>query len=194
MAKKKIEEPHLEQPNEAQQREFKSLVEDTPTEVGILRTKKKYLIRWLKNGAICKLSDLLIHKSKTDNGDEEADDNILGVIKSDSKLACKAAAVMILNGYWKIKLKYWFLWRWFYYVRQYDSIQLQPLLTVGKKKVPLMPFYGTTTLLTGVKDTLMQMRTTEVERILQEQALAQYTTNASTKSSSSDQGTSSSGS
>lgn len=192
MADKNMEEPHVEQPSEAQQRELKSLIEDTPTEVGILRTKKRYKIRWLKNGAVCKLSDLLIHKGKTDNGDEEADGSVLDVIKADSKLACKAAATMILNGYWKIKFKYWFLWRWFYYVRQYDGVQLQEILAVGKKKVPLMPFYGTTTLLTGVKDTLMQMRTTEVEHILQERALEQYTKSASTANTSSEPDTSSS--
>lgn len=192
MPKKKRQEPHIEQPNESQQRAYKSLIENTPSTVGILRTKKKYKIYWLKNGCISMLSDLLIHKGKTDKEDAEAEDNVLRVIKTDSMLACKAAALIILNGYWKIKFKFWFLWRWFYYIRQYDSIQLQPILAEGKKKVPLIQFYGTTTLLIGVKDTLMQMRTTEVERTLQEQALAEYTNNVNTASSSSEQDTSSS--
>lgn len=180
MARKKVEEPHVEQPTEAQQRVYKSMVDDTPTEVGILRTEKKYLIHWLKNGTIAKLSRLLIHKGETDNEDENADNNVMSVIIEDSKLASKAAAAIILNGYWRIKFKYWFLWRWFYYVRQYDSLQLQPIIAEGKKKVPLIQFYGTTTLLTGVKDTLMQMRTKEVERTLQEQALAQLSGSQST--------------
>lgn len=192
MAKKKVEEPHIEQPTEAQQREYKSMVENTPTEVSILRTKKKYLIKWIKNGTIEKLSKLLIHAKDTDNDADKDNPNVYEVICSDAKLACKAAAMFVLNGYWSIKFKYWFLWRWYYYIRQYDSIQLQPILTVGKKKLPLIQFYGTTTLLTGVKDTLMQMRTAEVERTLQEQALAQYTNSASTANTSSEQGTSSS--
>lgn len=194
MAKKKVEEPRIEQPTEAQQREYKSMVDNTPTEVGILRTKKKYRIKWIKNGAIEKLSKLLVHAEDTDNDADKANANVYEVICADAKLACKTAALFVLNGYWSIKFKYWFLWRWYYYIRQYDGIQLQPILTVGKKKLPLIQFYGTTTLLTGVKDTLMQMRTAEAERTLQEQALAQYTTNASTKSSSSEQGTSSSAS
>lgn len=192
MADKKIEEPHVDQPTDAQQREYRSMVDDTPTEVGILRTKKKYLIKWIKNGAIEKLSRLLVHAGDTDNGDGTADENVYGAICSDAKLACKAAALFVLNGYWSIKFKYWFLWRWWYYVRQYDSIQLQPIISVGKKKLPLMQFFGTTTLLTGVKDTLMQMRTKEVEHILQEHALAQYTNSASTESTSSEPDTSSS--
>lgn len=183
MARKKVEEPHIEQPTEAEQREYKSIVEDTPTEVGILRTGKKYRIRWIKNGAIEKLSKLLIHAGDTDNA-ANAGPNVYEAICADAKLACKAAALFVLNGYWGIKFKYWFLWRWYYYVRQYDSIQLQPILAVGKKKLPLIQFYGTTTLLTGVKDTLMQMRTAEAERILQEQALAQYSSSASAGSTS----------
>lgn len=194
MARKKEKEPVVEQPTLAQQRELKSIVENTPTVVGILRTKKKYKIHWLKAGAICKLSDLLIHKGKTDNDDDTVDDNVLDIIKQDTKLACKAAAAIVLNGYWSIKLKWSFLWRWFYYIRQYDGVQLQPILDTGKKKVPLMQFYGTTTLLTGVKDTLLQMRTTEVERILQEQALAQYSNSLSGGNTSSKQDTSSSAS
>lgn len=194
MAKKRVEEPRVEQPTEAQQREYKSMVEDTPTEVGILRTGKKYRVKWIKPGAVEKLSRLLIHAKDADKDTDTGDSNVYEVICDDAKLACKAAALFILNGYWSIKFKYWFLWRWFYYVRQYDGVQLQPLLAVGKKKLPLIPFYGTTTLLIGVKDTLMQMRIQEVERTLQEQALAQYTSNASAGSTSSGQGTSSSGS
>lgn len=194
MARKKVKEPVVEQPTNEQQRAYKSMIDDTPTEVGILRTKKKYLIHWLKNGTIAKLSRLLIHKGDTDNGDETADSNVMEVIIADSKLASKAAAAIILNGFWKIKFKYWFLWRWFYYIRQYDGIQLQPILAEGKKKVPLIQFYGTTTLLTGVKDTLMQMRTQEVERTLQEQALAQLSGRQSTGNGSSQPDTSSSGS
>lgn len=193
MAKKKVEEPHIEQPTEAQQRELKSIMDDTPTEVGILRTEKKYKIRWVKNVVIERLSRLLIHSGDTDNADgKEAD--LYKAISEDAKLACKAAALFILNDYWKIRFKYWFLWRWFYYVRQYDGVQLQPILTVGKKKLPLMQFFGTTTLLIGAKDTLMQMRTQEVERILQEQALAQYSSSASTGNTSSEPDTSSSAS
>ena len=191
MAEKKTEEPRVAQPTAAQQREYESLVSNTPTEVSILRTNKKYRIKWIKNGAIEKLSRLLIHAGDTDN-DADKDENVYDAISGDAKLACKAAALFILNGYWSIRFKYWFLWRWFYYVRQYDGVQLQPVLAVGKKKLPLMAFYGTTTLLIGVKDTLMQMRTKEVEHILQEQALAQYTSNASTANTSSEPDTSSS--
>lgn len=186
-------EPVVEQPTLEMQREYKSLTDNIPTEVAILGTNKKYLIRWLKYGQLSKLSKLLIRKHDVDNKD--VDESVLSkvdMIIGDSKLACKASAIYVLNGFWTLHLKYWFLWRWFYYVRQYDYAQLAPILTEGKKKVPLMPFLGTTTLLIGAKDSLLQMTTMEAEHILQGLNSAQLSQEQSTGSSSSGQDTSSS--
>jgi len=164
MAKKK--EPVVEQPPIDVQHLYMSMVNNDADEVTILRTKKKYKIRWLKNGQLEKLSRLLLHKKEVDNGKTTGDD-VLDAILEDSKLACKAAAIIILDGYWKIKLRYWILWRWFYYVKQYDNIQLDPVLETGKKKVPQMQFYKTIMSLTEAKDSLMRMRVKEVEATLQ---------------------------
>ena len=186
-------EPVVEQPTLDMQREYKSLTDNIPTEVAILGTNKKYLIRWLKYGQLSKLSKLLIRKHDVDNKDVgESALSKVDMIIGDSKLACKASAIYVLNGFWTLHLKYWFLWRWFYYVRQYDYAQLTPILTEGKKKVPLMPFLGTTTLLIGAKDSLLQMTTMEAEHILQGLNSAQLSQEQSTGSSSSGQDTSSS--
>ena len=165
-------EPKISQPSIDAQRTYASIRDNDATVVSILGTKKKYKIRWLKNGQIDKLSRLLIRKADTDDQDGKKDSALDSVIE-DSKLACKAAAVYILDGYWKLKLRYWFLWRWFYYIRQYDNVQLQELLDEGKKKVPLTQFLMTTMSLTGARATLMTMRTEEAERTLQELATAQ---------------------
>ena len=165
-------EPKIEQPSIDSQRTYTSIRDNDATVVSILGTKKKYKIRWLKNGQTDKLSRLLIRKGDTDNEDGTKD-NALDAILEDSKLACKAAAIYILDGYWKIRFRYWYLWRWFYYIRQYDNVQLQELLDEGKKKVPLIPFLATTMSLTAAKATLMNMRTEEAERTLQELATAQ---------------------
>ena len=79
----------------------------------------------------------------------------------------------LLDGYWKMKLRYWLLWRWFYYVRQYDDDDLREVLEVGKKKVPLQQFCVTIMSLTEAKDTLMMMRMREAERILRELSMEQ---------------------
>jgi len=165
-------EPKVEQPSLQSQRTYASIRDNDATVVSVLGTKKKYKIRWLKNGQIDRLSRLLIRKANTDDKDGK-NDSALDAIMEDSKLACKAAAIYVLDGFWKLKFRYWYLWRWFYYIRQYDNVQLQELLDEGKKKVPLVPFLMTTISLTAAKATLMNMRTEEAERTLQELASAQ---------------------
>lgn len=165
-------EPKIEQPSVQSQRTYASIRDNDAAIVSILGTNKKYKIRWLKNGQIDRLSRLLIRKGDTDNEDGTKD-NPLDAVLNDTKLACKAAAIMVLDGYWKLKFRYWLLWRWFYYIRQYDNVQLQELLDEGKKKVPLAPFLMTIMSLTAARDTLMNMRTEEAEHILQELATAQ---------------------
>ena len=98
---KKVEEPKVEQPSIEAQRTYASIRDNDATIVSILGTKKKYKVRWLKNGQIDKLSRLLIRKADTDNEDGQKD-NALDAILEDSKLACKAAAIIVLDGYWKI--------------------------------------------------------------------------------------------
>ena len=136
------------------------------TVVEIPRTKKKYMVRTLTPNQLEDIAKLLFNKrGKTMT--TEAD------IIQNTKIAAKAAALYLLPGYWKRKFTYWYLWRWFYYIKQYDNIQLIKILEVGKKKVPLKQFYGTITSLTEAKDTLMRMRTEEVEAILQGQSLVE---------------------
>lgn len=171
---KEDEEQKLEQPSIDVQKLYMSLISNDADEVEILRTKKKYKIRWLKNGQLEKLSRLLLHKKDVEKESEmTTGSDALDEILADAKLACKAAAIIILDGYWKLKFRYWFLWRWFYYVRQYDNIQLDPILQVGKKKVPHIQFYRTIMSLTEAKDTLMRMRAKEVETILREPSTEQ---------------------
>ncbi len=162
---KKEEEEKLEQPSLDAQQIYLSLINNDADEVGILRTKKKYKVRWLKNAQLEKLTRLLLHKKTIDEQTTTGSD-VMDAILEDNKLACKAAAIIILDGFWKMKFRYWLLWRWFYYVRQYDNIQLHEILEVGKKKVPLNQFYATIMSLTEAKDTLMRMRAKEVETTL----------------------------
>ena len=176
-------EPKVEQPSVDIQQVYLSLIANDAEEVEILRTKKKYKIRWLKNGQLEKLTRLLLHKKTVDESMTTGSD-VMDAILEDSKLACKAAAIIILDGYWKLKFRYWYLWRWFYYIRQYDNIQLHKILDVGKKKVPLNQFYGTIISLTEAKDSLMRMRAREVEAILHAQNTEQPSQTGSSDSGS----------
>ena len=172
---RKKKEPDVRQPSASGQRTYQSLRDNDATLVYV--RKKHYKIRWLKAGQMAKLGRLLMNKKRYDlpsnsqnpEGTEEVDSgNVLEKFLYDQKLACKAAAIFILDGFWKMKMRYWFLWRWFYYIRQYDCQDLEQLISEGKKKVPVEQFLSVTMYLIGAKDTLMMMRTEEAERILRE--------------------------
>lgn len=168
----KRNEEAVAQPQMESQLLYMSMVDNEGDEVQILRTKKKYRIRWLKNGQLNALTRLLMRADK-DTKRKTSGNEVMDAFMSDSKLACKAAAIITLDGFFKLKLRYWFRWRWFYYIRQYDNIQLHPILDMGKKKVPLMQFYVTITSLTEARDTLMRMRKEEVEATLLAQSTEQ---------------------
>ena len=161
----KDEEQKLNQPNDDIQRLYQDLIDNTPTEVTILNTNTKYKVRWLKNGQLEKLSRVLLHNEEDDG--KTTGNDVLDEILADAKLACKASAILLLDGYWKLKFNYWWMWRYFYYIKQYDNIQLQPLLDEGKKKIPQMQFFRSIMSLTGAKTTLMTMREKEAVSILQ---------------------------
>lgn len=179
MGKKK--EPEVKQPGIEGQRMYASVRDNDATLVHI--RKKTYKMHWLKKGQIAKLSRLLIGKKKFDDVTDDAtkDDNALtneeklSSLLEDQKLSCKAAAIFLLDGWLKLKLWYCFLWRWFYYVKQYDDYDLEEVLSEGKKKVPLDQFLKSTIYLIGVKDTLMMMRAAEAEHILHELSTGQLT-------------------
>ena len=176
-------EPKIDQPTIDAQQIYLSLISNDAEEVQILRTKKKYKVRWLKNGQLEKLTRLLLHK-KTIDEEKTTGSEVLDEILEDTKLACKAAAIILLDGYWKIKFCYPLLWRWFYYVKQYDNIQLAPILDAGKKKVPQMQFFQTIMSLTEARDSLMRMRAKEVEVTLHELSMAQHSATESNGSGS----------
>lgn len=187
-------EPRITQPTGREQREYASARDDDYTTVAIPGTRKKYRIWWLKNGQLVKLSRLLIKKHDDDGTDDKDDGDLLAEVIEDGKLACKAAAVIVLHGYWRVRLKYWFLWRWFYYIRQYDCSQLQGIIDEGKKKVPWIQFYAATMSLTEARGTLMNMTMREAEAIRQGLLSAHGSQTESSSNGSTPAGTSSSGS
>lgn len=130
------------------ERELSSIANDEKDIVG----KRK--IGWLKRGALRKFTSIMID-AKTD-------------AKSESQVSCKLAAVVVLNGFFKIKFFYPFLWRWYYYIKQYDDSVLLPIIEMGKKKVQLTEYYSIMMLAQGLKDTHQTMTREEASRILQE--------------------------
>ena len=139
---KKIQQPDIEA-----QKELQSVELDLPDYATV--RNKKFKIRWMLN-----FTRSMITKTILQEG-------------NDDKQSCMCASLMVLNGFWSIKLLYWLKWRWFYYVKQYNETELTELLDLGKKKVPLDQYYTNTILLTALKDTSMMMKKKEVATTLQ---------------------------
>ena len=90
---------------------------------------------------------------------------------NDSKILSQSAALIVLNGFWRCHMFYWLLWRWFYYIRQYNAMELTPLFEMAQKKTAQQeaPAYlNATILLTALSTTRKQMTKAEAERTLRE--------------------------
>lgn len=139
------------------QKELDKVAEGNPTKVKIVgahcyfrRKKDKYVtVDYLCGEAIRKITHVSL--------DERTD------VKHELQQPSKIAALIVLNGVFKIKLFYWFLWRWYYYVRQYKAEQLYPIIAEGKKKLPQIGYLMSTTLTASMRDTAKAMTRAEVE-------------------------------
>ncbi len=85
-------------------------------------------------------------------------------------VGCKCLAAARLNGYFKIKFFWWLLWRWYAYIRVYTDVELTPAVNLIKKKaeIALAVYSLNTTLLIGMRETIMKMNRQEAKAILQE--------------------------
>ena len=89
----------------------------------------------------------------------------------DNKIMAKSAALIVLNGFWKAHLFYWFLWRWFYYVKQYNAAELGPLFQLAQKKTSQeerTAYLTDMMYLTALSTTRKQMTMEEAKRFHQE--------------------------
>lgn len=113
---------------------------------------KTYMIGWMHLGIGDWVSDLIA------NG-------------GDNKIMAKAAALIVLNGFWKAHLWYWLVWRWFYYVKQYNAAELTPLFQTAQKKTlqeERTAYLSDMMLLAALSTTRKQMTPEEARRIHQE--------------------------
>ena len=149
MAKEKVK-PIIEATREDKQA-LVAVTENEATEVSLRGHKLR--IGWMHPATMDWISALM-----SKDGDE-------------NKSLAKCAALIRLNGFWKCHLLYWFVWRWYYYVRQYTSAELTPLFEVAQKKTAAeaAPAYlNATILLTALSTMKKQMTKAEAERTLQE--------------------------
>ena len=114
---------------------------------------KKHKIRWLHNGVTRKFSHVMMTE------------------KDPWKRSVKVCACVLLNRrnglltWLLLRLWYWLYWRWLYYVRDIDQVEVIGVLDAGKKKVQSEPLALATILATGMMDTMMTMARHEVGQV-----------------------------
>lgn len=82
-------------------------------------------------------------------------------------VGCKCIAAARLNSYFRIKFLWPILWRWYYYFRNYTDSDLTDAICIIKKKVASGSYFFNTTLLIGMRETMMSMSREEVAASLQ---------------------------
>lgn len=128
---------NVEQPSEELRKKLDEVINATPEEIEF--RGKTIKIGWLHNHTIRKFSHIMVSESDP--------------VKRNTKLC----TIILLNNIFKIFFFYWILWRWNYYVRDLDSVDILKVLDVAKKKVPQEPFYLATALAIGMTDLMMMM-------------------------------------
>ena len=145
MAKEKI----IKEATRSDEQALVSVVENKKDEVVV--RGRKYRVGWM-HPAVCDWVSALIAKDGNDN-----------------KILSQSAALIVLNGFWKCHLFYWLLWRWFYYIKQYNAMELMPVFQLAQKKTAheaAMAYLNATILVTALSTTKKQMTKAEAERSL----------------------------
>lgn len=152
MAEQKEE---IKQPDALLQEKLDELFNATPENVEV--NGKTYKVGWIHNGTERKFT------------------HVMATEKDPHKANCKIATLILLNNKWKIMFMYWFLWRWYYYVKDLDTVDVLKIMDVAKKKVQHEAFYLVTIYSTEMTDLMMTMTKKEVSRIQAAQRGAQPT-------------------
>jgi len=139
------------------QQELNAVAQGNPTRVEIKGTKRLFRRGKCRSVKVDYLCNETLRRMTAVSLDSKTD------TRHELQIPSKIAALIVLNGYFKINLFYWLLWRWYYYVRQYKAEQLYPIIEEGKKKAPQIGYLMCTTLTVSMRDTVKAMTRAEVE-------------------------------
>ena len=151
----------MKQPDAEARREYMELEHDIPTEVQIIGTKRTVKLRGMKPYTIERLTMLWMEREMAEL---DSTAKTLKSMCSDPYFSIKEACLMVLNSYWKIRLFYPIMWRWWAYVRQYTESQVTSIIVEGKKKLPLMPHWRNMAYSTDMRTDWMKQTAKEAEQ------------------------------
>ena len=133
----------IEQPSVDIQRMVSDLMEQEP-EIVTVRGKKRR-ITWLKRRTTRKFSHIMLKE------------------EDPWKRNVKCCACVLMNSRhglltaFRLRFCYWLYWRWLYYVRDIDMIDVLGVLDASKKKIQSETLLLATILATATADTIMMM-------------------------------------
>lgn len=125
------------QPSLAARRAVMSIMNDEVTEVKIAGTKHKVKIGFLRDCTVDKVTKLLLEREESDERTEDAEELMRSAAKHPY-LNLKIAVCYVLNDYWKLRLLYPLVWRWWAYVWQLNEAQVAGVLAEAQKKTAVL--------------------------------------------------------
>lgn len=125
------------QPTLAARQAVMSILNDTPTEITIPGTKHKVKIGFLRDCTVDKVTALLLRREAQEEQNENAEDLMRSVAKHPY-LNLQIAVCYVLNDYWKLRLFFPFVWRWWAYVWRLDESQVASVLAAAQKKTAVL--------------------------------------------------------
>lgn len=145
--------------------ESKSSIVDIP------RSKDVFKIGYMKPYTTDRLSREFIKNEVS----KELKDGIATADFMSTKMKAihKFSSYIILNSFWKIIFFHPIMWRWLYYVKQYDYSQLLPIVAEGKKKMDSDSYYVSMVLAMTMMTTMKNLTKKEAEQYQAELTSAQ---------------------
>ena len=110
-----------------------AILNDRPTVVTIPGTRHKVKLGFLRDCTVDKVTELLLEREERDENAEDAE----GLMRSNAKhpyLNLKIAVCYALNDYWKLRLFFPLVWRWWAYVWRLNESQVASILAEAQKK------------------------------------------------------------
>ena len=155
----------IKQPSLAGRAAYNDVINDLPALVPIPGTRRAVQVRGIKPYTLERLTRLWLSR---DIRVAEDSSETLRELCRDPYFSIKQAALIVLNGYWRIRLLFPLLWRWWAYVRGYTEGQMTPIITEGKKKLPLTPYWMNMAFTADMRADWMKMTAKEAEQFRRE--------------------------
>lgn len=142
---------------------FDAVLEDVPERVRIPGTRRTVKVSGMKPYTLRRLTALWLEREDMETAPKDSEEAARSLCR-EPYFAAKEAALIVLNGYWRIRLLWPFLWRWWALWRGWTEEQYAPVIAAGKKKVPLMAHWTNMAFSVDMRTDWMSMTTREAER------------------------------